>query len=62
MNNKLTKCNFCSYATSTGCMVTPNSSYCKKAAEEYYAYIKGSRAQAPVRSLRKWDKPQTKIS
>jgi hypothetical protein len=56
MNNKLTKCSFCSYATATGCMVTPNSYYCKKANDEYYAHIRGNNATTQVKSLRKWDK------
>ena len=55
MTKKLTKCSFCSYATPTGCMVTPNSYYCKKAVEEYNSYIKGNYAK-PVKSLRRWDK------
>lgn len=60
---QLTKCDFCTYKTATGCMVTPNSYYCKKANDEYYAYIRNNnRAQPPVKSLRKWDKRQIKIS
>ena len=38
INNKLTKCSFCGYKTNSGCMVTPNSYYCKKATDEYYQY------------------------
>jgi hypothetical protein len=53
---KLTKCSFCSYATQTGCMVTPNSYYCKKANDEYYAYIRGTTRQTPVKSLRPWQR------
>ena len=56
MNNKLTKCSFCSYATKTGCMVTPNSHYCKKAADEYYQYIQNNKQNKPAKSLRPWDK------
>ena len=56
MTNKLTKCSFCAYATPTGCMVTPNSYYCKKAIDEYYAHVRGVSQQKPVNSLRKWDK------
>ena len=54
-NNKLTKCSFCTYSTKSGCMVTPNSYYCKKATEEYYQYIKGNK-QPAIKSLRPWDK------
>lgn len=53
---KLTKCSFCSYATLTGCMVTPNSHYCKKANDEYLQYIKAGQPVKPVRSLRSWEK------
>lgn len=59
MTNKLSKCSFCSYATKSGCMVTPNSYYCKKAADEYYQYIRNKNnkiAQPQTKSLRKWDK------
>ena len=56
MTKKLTKCSFCSYATPTGCMVTPNSYYCKKAVEEYNAYTKSNFGNRPVKSLRKWDR------
>jgi hypothetical protein len=56
MTKHLTKCSFCSYATPTGCMVTPNSYYCKKATDEYYAYIRRNQPQAQVKSLRKWDR------
>ncbi len=54
-----TKCNFCKYATGRGCMVTPNSHYCKEANDEYYQYlrIKNNTAAIPVqKSLRSWDK------
>ena len=53
--NKLSKCSFCSYATHSGCMVTPNSYYCKKATDEYYQYLRNSK-QPAVKSLRPWDK------
>lgn len=54
--NKLNKCDFCSYKTATGCMVTPNSYYCKKANEEYYRYIRSNQQQKPVKSLRSWER------
>ena len=50
------KCDFCSYHTATGCTVTPNSYYCKKANDEYYQYIRGNTQQKPVKSLRSWEK------
>ena len=53
---QLTKCDFCSYRTTTGCMVTPNSYYCKKANDEYYQYIRGNKQQKPVKSLRSWER------
>ena len=56
INNKLTKCSFCGYKTSSGCMVTPNSYYCKKAADEYYQYIRGCQQSNPAKSLRPWDR------
>ena len=55
-NNKLTKCSFCAYSTKSGCMVTPNSYYCKKATDEYYQHIKGGQQSKPAKSLRPWDK------
>ena len=56
VNIKLTKCSFCSYKTNSGCMVTPNSYYCKKATDEYYQYIKSSQQNKPAKSLRPWDR------
>ena len=54
MMNK-TKCNFCKYETTKGCMVTPNSFYCKKANDEYWLYVKGAKLPKQ-KSLRSWDK------
>ena len=51
-----TKCDFCTYKTNSGCMVTPNSFYCKKANDEYYQYLQGNKQQPVVKSLRSWDK------
>ena len=60
MNSQLkTKCSFCKYATARGCMVTPNSAYCKEANDEYYQYLRSrnARIQQPIaKSLRSWDK------
>lgn len=55
MNNKLNKCSFCSYRTSSGCMVTPNSHYCKVANDEYYQYLHGN-GKSIVKSLRPWER------
>ena len=52
----LTKCDFCNYKTATGCMVTPNSHYCKKATDEYYQYARSTGQNTAVKSLRSWDK------
>jgi hypothetical protein len=52
------KCDFCKYATNRGCMVTPNSHYCKEANDEYYQYLRTKNVkQFPAqKSLRSWDK------
>lgn len=54
-----TKCSFCRYATGNGCMVTPNSFYCKEANTEYLQYLKENKngiKPQPQKSLRPWDK------
>lgn len=58
MNYKrLTKCDFCRFWTGRSCRTVPNSSYCKEALDEYYQHIRGNGAnQAPVRSLRPWER------
>jgi len=56
MNNKKTKCSFCRYKTSSGCMVTPNSYYCKEANDEYYQYLRSGQKQPTQKSFRSWDK------
>ena len=58
MNTQLkNKCSFCKYATSRGCMVTPNSYYCKEANDEYYQYLRIKNTKPPAqKSLRSWDK------
>jgi hypothetical protein len=57
MNKPKSKCDFCSYHTATGCMVTPNSYYCKKANDEYYQYLRGNQQQQkPIKSLRSWER------
>lgn len=56
-NQYKNKCSFCKYATQRGCMVTPNSYYCKEANDEYYQYLRNSKIKQPVqKSLRSWDK------
>ena len=57
MNNKNTKCSFCRYATGIGCMVTPNSHYCREATDEYYRHLKQKQVVQPAKkSLRSWDR------
>ncbi len=57
MNKSKSKCDFCRYKTSSGCMVTPNSYYCKEANDEFYRYLQNKKApQQPQKSLRAWDK------
>lgn len=59
MTNTKNKCSFCRYWTGRGCMVTPNSAYCKEANDEYYQYLRNKKigAQQPAqKSLRAWDK------
>lgn len=52
-----TKCDFCRYKTSSGCMVTPNSYYCKEAKDEFYRYSQTKKNPQPVqKSLRSWDR------
>ena len=54
---RLTKCSFCRYSTKSGCMVTPNSYYCKEAIDEYYSHLKNRQSTQPTqKSLRSWDK------
>ena len=55
-NTRLSKCDFCQYRSFSGCMVTANSYYCKKANDEYYQYINGGSKQPPKKSLRPWDR------
>lgn len=56
MYNRKTKCDFCTYKTATGCMVTPNSHYCKKANDEYYQYLRNGQQNKQAKSLRPWDR------
>lgn len=52
-----TKCDFCAYRTTSGCMVTPDSQYCKKAKDEFFAWLSNQKQpQQPVKSLRKWER------
>lgn len=50
------KCSFCKYATPRGCMVTPNSYYCREASDEYYQYLHNNKTQVTQKSFRPWDK------
>ena len=55
--NKLNRCAFCKYFSGSGCMVTPNSYYCKAANDEYYQYLRTKNVKQPIqKSLRPWDK------
>jgi hypothetical protein len=56
MTKPKSKCDFCSYKTATGCMVTPNSYYCKRANDEYYQYVRNNQPQKLVKSLRSWER------
>ncbi|MBQ8730825.1 MAG: hypothetical protein IJY81_06575 [Lachnospiraceae bacterium] len=57
MNKQKTKCDFCRYTTFSGCMVTPDSYYCKEAIHEYYQYLQNKKIAPTVqKSLRPWDK------
>ena len=57
INKFKTKCNFCRYATQSGCMVTPSTYNCKAANDEYYQYINSNKTnQQTQKSLRPWDK------
>lgn len=57
MNKLKSKCSFCRYATGSGCMVTPNSYYCREAIDEYYKYLKQKQVVQPAqKSLRSWDR------
>lgn len=53
MARQLTKCDFCKYRTNGGCMVTPNSYYCKEAQNEFYAYL-ASKKQQSINKGKKW--------
>lgn len=39
MAKKLTKCDFCKYKTGSGCSVKADSSYCREANNEFFAYL-----------------------
>ena len=56
MNNykRLTKCDFCKYKTASGCNAKPDSSYCREAANEFYAYL--NKNKQPTKSLRLWER------
>ena len=56
MNKPKSKCDFCKYWTGRGCMVTPNSYFCKEANHEYYQYLKNNQIGRDTKSFRSWDK------
>ena len=50
------KCDCCRYWSGRSCMVTPNSTYCREAADEYHKYLTNKKQVQPQKSLRPWDK------
>lgn len=52
INNK-NKCSFCRYRTASGCMVIPNSFYCKEAQNEFYAQLTAKKQQS-INKGKKW--------
>ena len=56
MKTAKTKCDFCKYKSNSGCMVTPNSFYCREASDEYSYYIKNKSATSAQKSFRPWDR------
>lgn len=59
MAKNKSKCDFCNFWTGQSCMVTPNSSYCSKALQEYQYYLnclKANKTPVQTKSLRPWDK------
>lgn len=56
-NQPKNKCAFCQYSIGSGCMVTPNSYYCKNAIDEYYQYLQSKKSTKFVqKSFRPWDR------
>lgn len=53
MAKQLTKCDFCKHKTASGCMVIPNSFYCKEAQNEFYAQL-NAKKQQPINKRKKW--------
>ena len=57
MNKRISKCSFCKYSTGSGCMVTPDSYYCKEANNEFYQYLQNNKINTQTqKSLRSWDR------
>ena len=56
MERLKTKCDFCRYWTGQGCMVTPNSYYCREASDELRRYLTNKQKQSTIKSFRKCDK------
>ena len=55
IKQQYTKCDFCRYKSGRTCMAKPDSSYCKDALNEFYAWLK-NKGQQPAKSLRPWEK------
>ena len=59
MSKFISKCDFCQYATASGCMVTPDSKHCQAAKHELSQYIaerQGKKQGHQAKSFRSWDK------
>lgn len=51
--NAKNKCSFCRYHAASGCMVTPNSYYCREAQNEFYAQL-ATKKQQSTNKGKKW--------
>lgn len=57
LNGYKSKCDFCKYRSNSGCMVTPNSHYCKEANDELHRYLQNKKNPQPAqKSFRPWDR------
>ena len=49
---KKTVCDFCAYHTGSGCMVTPNSHYCRQAKSEFFSWLEQQKSDKSKRPAR----------
>lgn len=49
---KKTVCDFCTYHTRSGCMVTPNSHYCRQAKSEFFSWLEQQKSDKSKRPAR----------